>query len=64
MKAAAAAGPNGVAMELGGKSAMIVFDDVEDVKSTVDWYVARKGTLVPRSQDRVLGLDPPPREMK
>eukprot|EP00903_Cladosiphon_okamuranus_P008338 g8021.t1 len=35
--AAAAAGPAGVHMELGGKSAMIVFDDIEDIDATVDW---------------------------
>lgn len=35
--AAAAAGPAGVHMELGGKSAMIVFDDIEDIEATVDW---------------------------
>lgn len=37
--AAAAAGPCGVHMELGGKSAIIVFDDVEDMNSTIDWCV-------------------------
>lgn len=37
--AAAAAGPCGVHMELGGKSAMIVFDDIEDIDATVDWCV-------------------------
>ncbi|CAN0521960.1 unnamed protein product [Laminaria digitata] len=37
--AAASAGPCGVHMELGGKSAMIVFDDVEDMNATVDWCV-------------------------
>lgn len=37
MEAAARAGPLDVHLELGGKSAMIVFDDVEDVKATVDW---------------------------
>ena len=35
--AAAASGPTGVHMELGGKSAMIVFDDIEDIDATVDW---------------------------
>ncbi|CAN0270524.1 unnamed protein product [Pylaiella littoralis] len=35
--AAAAGGPAGVHMELGGKSAMIVFDDIEDIDATVDW---------------------------
>lgn len=35
--AAAAAGPVGVHMELGGKGAMIVFDDVQDIDATVDW---------------------------
>ncbi|CAM9627093.1 unnamed protein product [Ascophyllum nodosum] len=37
MEAAAKAGPTDVHLELGGKSAMIVFDDVEDVRATVDW---------------------------
>ncbi|CAM9780983.1 unnamed protein product, partial [Hapterophycus canaliculatus] len=37
MEAAAKAGPTDVHLELGGKSAMIVFDDVEDVGATVDW---------------------------
>lgn len=37
--AAAAGGPAGVHMELGGKSAMIVFDDIEDIDATVDWSV-------------------------
>jgi len=31
------AGPTDVHLELGGKSAMIVFDDVEDLAATVDW---------------------------
>lgn len=37
MEAAAKAGPNDVHLELGGKSAMLVFEDVEDVAATVDW---------------------------
>ncbi|CAN0292788.1 unnamed protein product [Pylaiella littoralis] len=37
MEAAAKAGPTDVHLELGGKSAMLVFDDVEDVEATVDW---------------------------
>lgn len=37
MQAAANAGPNDVHLELGGKSAMLVFDDVEDINATVDW---------------------------
>ncbi len=37
MAAAALAGPTDVHLELGGKSAMIVFDDVEDLAATVDW---------------------------
>ncbi|CAM9397565.1 unnamed protein product [Scytosiphon promiscuus] len=37
MEAAAKAGPTDVHLELGGKSAMIIFDDVEDVGATVDW---------------------------
>lgn len=37
MEAAAKAGPTDVHLELGGKSAMIVFEDVEDVGATVDW---------------------------
>lgn len=37
MEAAAKAGPHDVHLELGGKSSMIVFDDVEDVEATVDW---------------------------
>ncbi|CAN0031366.1 unnamed protein product, partial [Ectocarpus sp. 13 AM-2016] len=35
--AAAAGGPAGVHLELGGKGAMIVFDDIEDIDATVDW---------------------------
>lgn len=31
------AGPTDVHLELGGKSAMIIFDDVEDLAATVDW---------------------------
>lgn len=37
MAAAAKAGPTDVHLELGGKSAMIVFDDVEEVEAAVDW---------------------------
>lgn len=37
MEAAARTGPHDVHLELGGKSAMVVFDDVEDVEATVDW---------------------------
>ncbi|CAN0501026.1 unnamed protein product [Discosporangium mesarthrocarpum] len=37
--AAAANGPRGVHLELGGKSPMIVFEDIEDVKATADWSV-------------------------
>lgn len=37
MENAAKAGPTDVHLELGGKSAMLVFDDVEDVAATVDW---------------------------
>lgn len=37
MENAARAGPTDVHLELGGKSAMLVFDDVEDVAATVDW---------------------------
>src|SRR3546814_17936874 len=35
MRAAATTGPRGVSLELGGKSSMIVFDDV-DIDATVD----------------------------
>eukprot|EP00904_Undaria_pinnatifida_P003514 jgi/Undpi1/13163/HiC_scaffold_8.g02825.m1 len=37
MEAAAKAGPTDVHLELGGKSSMIIFDDVEDVRAAVDW---------------------------
>lgn len=57
--AAAAGGPAGVHMELGGKSAMIVFDDIEDIDATVDWSVFGFMSYIPsfhsvESEERLL----------
>ena len=37
--AAAALGPRAISLELGGKSPLVVFDDVSDVNAVVDWIL-------------------------